>query len=157
MKNKGFTLYEVIFCLVLTSLIFVFVIEVYPKTTYQSRLEDFRLIALSQNIKTIEQIKDKYYSTGDSINLFKEYTYGGSTYGIGVLYETYVTFEKITFTKDIDNKINGFYKVTYGSDDLAWREGSTSELYRVTVDTTVAGRRLPGTEMTVYLSPVRRR
>ena len=156
MNREGFTLVEVLISVFILCLILIYVVGIYSGIIHTSRDEEMRILALNQNIKVIEQLKDKYYSSGDSMTLFHEYTYSEDLYGDGVLYETSVCPEKINIVSDEENIDDGIYKVTYGSDDLVGRAGSNSELYRVEVKTKVRGKSIKGTDMVVYLSPVRK-
>lgn len=156
MNREGFTLVEVLISIFILCLILIYVVGIYSGIIYTSRDEEMRILALNQNIKVIEQLKDKYYSSGDSMTLFQEYTYSEDLYGDGVLYETSIIPEKITFVSDEDDIENDKYKIAFGSEDLVWGAGSNSELYRVTVETKVRGKSIKGTDMVVYLSPVRK-
>lgn len=164
MDNKGFTLIEMVVSVAVISLVIVFAVTIYTATIHSSRVDEERLIVLSHNISVLEQLKEMYYSTGDNGVLLREYEFSEELFGNGVLYETYVNTKRIIFTDDEDMYDDIDYeddiiivgdekhKLAFGSSDLAWRSGSSSELYRVDVETRVRGRKVPGTEVVAYLS-----
>ena len=152
MDNKGFTLVEILISVVILSLIIIFVVTIYSSVIHSSRVEEERLIVMTHNIGVIESLKEIYYSTGNSNVLMRAYEFSDELYAGDSLYETSVIAEKVMFVDELTGDGELEYKLTEGSNDLTWRPGSGSEIYKVTVETRIRGKKVPGTDIVTYLS-----
>lgn len=151
LNKKGFTLIEMLLAFLLISSLVIWAVNAVPNIQSKSKEEDNRLLAIMRNVDIIEMTRADIARYGEAERMSPN-ELNGEDYGEDVFYGTfYNRFEKSsddgTYIKNLlDSALN--YPE---AEEFKPKEGSTSELYYLEVDTTVAQKVLKSTTLKTFV------